>query len=360
MGTSDQKKVTPAIDDGQSAVTRNYNVVSRGRQPRGRLLALLVDQHVILVLVIILLTIVFSAINPVFFTLNAAGNIFVQWAPIVLIATGELFVVISGGIDLSVGSTLTISSVIAALAMADLTRAHWSEVPTLVVGTIVALLVGAAIGTINALLINVVKLVPFVATLATLGVGAGVALVVTGGGPIAGGPPSAISLSAPTLLGGLASWPVLIVSVILIIAGLFLHKTRFGKYTYAIGGNPFAATAAGISVKKHLSKVYVLSGLFAGAAGMVLYLQLGSGSPSAGTSDELAAIAAVVIGGASLAGGFGTLWGAVLGALILEIVYSGLTIINIDPNWNQVAVAILIAAAASLQAIRSLRRGRKA
>jgi ribose transport system permease protein len=309
--------------------------------------------------VLVLLVVVFTVINPIFFSVSAAGNILVQWAPIVMIAAGETFVIVTGGIDLSVGSTLTISSVVAAFAMAGLTGSGWADGPTLVVGAIVSLGIGGLVGAVNAVLINVAKLVPFVATLATLGAGAGVALVLTKGGPIAGGPPSASGLSA-TIDNGLFSWPVLFVIVILVIAGLFLHKARFGRYTFAVGGNAFAATASGISVKRHLAKVYILSGLFAGAAGFILYLQLGSGSPSAGTSDELNAIAAVVIGGASLAGGFGKIWGTVLGALILETVYSGLTIINIDPNWNQVAVAILIAAAASLQALRGIHLRRKA
>jgi ribose transport system permease protein len=306
----------------------------------------------------VLLVIVFSAINPVFFGVGPLSNVLVTWAPIVLLAVGETFVIVTGGIDLSVGSTLTISSVVAAFAMQSLTSAHWAEGPTLLIGAVIALAIGAVVGTINAILINVAKLVPFVATLAMLGAGAGLALVLTGGGPVGGGPSGAAELSAP-INNGLFSWPVIFVIVILIIAGLYLHRSRFGRYTFAIGGNAFAATASGISVKRHLTKVYILSGLFAGAAGFIEYLQLNGGSPSAGTSDELGAIAAVVIGGASLAGGFGKIWGTVLGALILETVYNGLTVINVDPNWNQVAVAILIAAAASLQAVRGLHRRRK-
>jgi ribose transport system permease protein len=328
-------------------------------RPTSRWRKILTDQQFILVLVLVLLIVIFTVINPVFFSIGAAGNILVQWAPIVMIAVGETFVIVTGGIDLSVGSTLTISSVVAAFAMAGLSGAGWPDGPTLLVGAIVALAIGAVVGAINAVLINVAKLVPFVATLATLGAGAGTALVLTGGGPVGGGPPSASGLSA-TINNGLFSWPVIFVIVILIITGLFLHRSRFGRYTFAIGGNAFAATASGISVRKHLSKVYILSGIFAGAGGFILYLQLGSGSPSAGTSDELNAIAAVVIGGASLAGGFGKIGGTILGALILETVYSGLTIINIDPNWNQVAVAILIAAAASLQAVRGIHHRRKA
>lgn len=349
----------PVATAEQQAPPSPGNSPKTAERRAGRFGRLVSNQQFILVVVLVLLVVVFTVINPIFFSVSAAGNILVQWAPIVMIAAGETFVIVTGGIDLSVGSTLTISSVVAAFAMAGLTGSGWADGPTLVVGAIVSLGIGGLVGAVNAVLINVAKLVPFVATLATLGAGAGVALVLTKGGPIAGGPPSASGLSA-TIDNGLFSWPVLFVIVILVIAGLFLHKARFGRYTFAVGGNAFAATASGISVKRHLAKVYILSGLFAGAAGFILYLQLGSGSPSAGTSDELNAIAAVVIGGASLAGGFGKIWGTVLGALILETVYSGLTIINIDPNWNQVAVAILIAAAASLQALRGIHLRRKA
>jgi len=348
----------PVLETEKKPDTPRSVTQSSIERPTSRLRRIVSDQQFILVIVLVILVVIFTIINPVFFSVGAAGNILVQWAPIVLIAVGETFVIITGGIDLSVGSTLTVSSVVAAFAMQGLTTSGWSEGPTLLVGAIICLAIGAIVGTINALLVNFAKLVPFVATLATLGAGAGVALVLTGGGPVQGGPPNATTLAAP-INGGLFSWPVIVVIVILVIAGLFLHRARFGRYTFAIGGNAFAATASGISVRKHLAKVYILSGLFAGAGGFVLYLQLNGGSPSAGTGDELGAIAAVVIGGASLAGGFGKIGGTILGALILETVYSGLTIINIDPNWNQVAVAILIAAAASLQALRGIHHRRK-
>jgi ribose transport system permease protein len=316
------------------------------------------NQISLLVVVMVVLIVAFTILNPVFFSLAVAGNILVQWAPIVMIAVGETFVIVTGGIDLSVGSTLTVSSVIAAFAMAGLTGAGWPDWASLLVGTVVAIAIGALVGTINALLINFAKLVPFVATLATLGAGAGVAVVLTGGGPVAGGPTSAQGLSVPWL--GPLSWPAIIVIVIVTIAGLFLHRARFGRYTFAIGGNAFAATASGISVRKHKAKVYILSGAFAGAAGMILYLQLGSGSPSAGVSDELSAIAAVVIGGASLMGGAAKIGGTIVGALILSTLTSGLIIINVDSNWNQIVVAILIAAAASLQALRGISHRRRA
>jgi ribose transport system permease protein len=321
-------------------------------------LRLLANQQFILLLVLLGMVALFSAINSKFFSVGVFGNILVDWGPLALIAVGSTFVVVSGGIDLSVGSTITLSGVIAAFTMQALTGAGTPDGLSILVGTVVAILIGCLVGIVNAVLINQAKLVPFIATLATLGAGIGMSLVLTGGGPVGGGPPSAISLSIPVI--GPFSWPVLAVIVISIVAGLFLHKARFGRYTYAIGGNPFSAVASGISVKKHLTKVYVLSGAFAGLAGIITYLTLGSGSPSSGAGEELNAIAAVVIGGASLLGGVGRMSGTILGSLILTTVTSGLIIVNVDPNWNQVVVAILIAAAVSLQTLRTSHHRRKA
>jgi ribose transport system permease protein len=315
------------------------------------------NQQFILTLVLLAMVLVFTLINPTFFSVAVFGNILVQWAPIALIAVGETFVIVTGGIDLSVGSTITLSSVVGAFAMEAMTSAHAPDVPTLLLGALVCLATGVAVGLVNALLINVARLLPFIATLATLGAAAGLALVFTKGGPIAGGPPSAIGLSVPWL--GPLSTPDILVILVIVVAGLYLHKSRFGRYSYSIGGNSFATVAAGVNVKRHLTKVYALSGGLAGAAGMILYLTLGQGSPTAGAGDELIAIAAAVIGGVSLMGGVARMTGTVVGSLILATVTSGLIIINIDPNWNQVAVAVLIAAAVSIQTLRRVTHHRR-
>ncbi len=308
------------------------------------------NQQVILLLVLIGMIVLFSVLNPVFFSLDVFGNILLDWAPIVLIAVAETFVVISGGIDLSVGATLGFAGVIAAYAMQAMTSAGLPDPLVILLGTVVAAGTGLAVGLVNSLLINRARLVPFIATLATLGAAGGLSIVLTGGAPISGGAPSAIALSVPWL--GPLSWPGIVVIVIVIIAGLYLHRARFGRYTFAIGSNPFAALAAGINVKRQISKIYLLSGLLAGLAGMFLYIRLGSGAPTSGAGNELDAIAAVVIGGVALSGGVGRMTGTVLGSLILATVTSGLIIIGVEPNWKQVVVAVLIAAAVSLQALR--------
>ena len=318
---------------------------------RRKLGQLVGSQQTILFLVLIGMIVLFSLLNPVFFSTGVFGNILLDGGPVALIAVAETFVVISGGIDLSVGATLGFAGVIAAYAMQAFTGAGLPDGFSIFLGTLVAAGVGVGVGFINALLINRAHLVPFIATLATLGAAGGMSIVLTGGAPIGNGPQSAIALSVPWL--GPLSWPGIVVVIVVIIAGLYLHKSRFGRYTFAIGSNPFAALAAGINVKRQLTKIYVLSGFLSGLAGMFLYIRLGSGAPTSGAGNELDAIAAVVIGGVALAGGIGRMAGTVLGSLILATVTSGLIIIGVEPNWKQVVVAVLIAAAVSLQALRS-------
>ena len=304
----------------------------------------------------------FSLKQSIFFSSDVFANILSDWIPVVLIAIGETFVIITGGIDLSVGSTVGFSGVMAAFAMRNLISHNVSETSTILIGAVVAILVGLGIGLINALLVTRARIVPFVATLATLGAFRGLCIVTTGGGPVGDGPASAISLSVPKYgVPGTSihpfNLPGLITVVIVVIIGIYLHQSRFGRYTYAIGSNSFAARSAGINVKRHLTKVYMLSGALAGLAGMYLYIRLGVGSPSSGQSGELDAIAAVVIGGASLAGGSGRMTGTVLGALILTTVTSGLIIIGVAPNWKQVVVALLIAGAVFTQGLRNWTKG---
>lgn len=323
--------------------------------PTSRLRTLLSNQQFLLLVVWLAMVLGFTLIEPIFFTTDVAANVLLDWGPLVLIALGQLVVVISGGIDLSVGAVVGFSGVIAAFAMKALTAAEMSSPVTLVLGLLVCVLVGASVGLINAAMINYAKLVPFIATLVTLGAASGMSLVLTKGAPIMGGPKDAIGLSVPWI--GPFSKPVVVVIAIVVVLYLFVHKARFGRYTFAIGSNPFAARVAGIAVRKHITKIYALSGALAGLAGFFFYLRLGGGAPTSGFGMELDAIAAVVIGGAALAGGVGRVSGAVLGALILTTVTSGLIIIGVDPSWKRVVVAVLIAIAATLQALRKTEGG---
>lgn len=305
------------------------------------------NQQFVLFLVFLALFGFFTSRNSVFLSISEIGNNVTQFCTLIPLAVAETFVIATGGIDLSVASTAEIAGVAAAFAM-EHQNGH-SEGLIIALGTVIALATGAFVGLINAVLINVLRLVPFVATLVTLGAGAGMCLVLTGGSPV-DNDIHAIVMTRPHV--GPFSYPALIIIAITIVAGLYLHLSKFGRYTFAIGSNPFAARAVGINVKRQTSWVYILSGTLAGLTGMYLFMQLGSGSPTSAADAELTAIAAVVIGGARLTGGSARLTGTVLGAAILTIVSSGLIIMNVSPNFNQVAVAICIAIAASLQVLR--------
>ena len=325
-------------------------------QTQSQLKRLIGNQQFLLLLVWFAMVAFFTAFNSIFFSVAVFGNILLDWAPVVLMAVGQTYVIVSGGIDLSVGSTVALSGVTTAFFMQGWTSDGKDQWLTIIAGTFVAGAVGIAIGLINGFLITRAKIVPFIATLVTMGAAAGLAIVYSGGAPIAGGPEKAIMLSVPWF--GPFSTPGLIVVGIVAICGLFLHLARFGRYTYAIGSNEFAARSAGINVNRHYLKVYALSGFLSGLAGMYYYCRLGAGAPTSGYGGELDAIAAVVIGGAALTGGVGRITGTVLGALILTTTTSGLIIIGVAPDWKQVVVAILIAAAVLLQGVKSGSRGK--
>jgi ribose transport system permease protein len=308
------------------------------------------NQQFVLTAFMVVLIAFFSLKNPQFWSQSVMENVLNDWSPIVLIAIGETFVVIAGGIDLSVGANIAMTGVVAAQLMKALTKDGQNANVTILLGLAVAIVVGAVVGLVNALLINRARLVPFVATLATLGVCKGFADVWSGGGPVGDAPSNSIPLTLSRF--GPLSISMLVVIVVVVLAAVLLHLTRFGRYTFAIGSNEFAARAAGINVKRHLLKVYMLSGALAGLAGIFYYLRLQSGSPSTGLGRELDAIAAVVIGGIVLTGGIGRIAGAALGALVLATVFSGLVIIDIDPPYRNVVVGVLIAVAGVVLGLR--------
>ncbi|MHB1783715.1 MAG: ABC transporter permease [Acidimicrobiales bacterium] len=321
---------------------------------RGRVRATVANQQLILLVVLVALLVFFGARNSRFFTTAEFSNLIIDFSGLILLAVAETYVIISGGIDLSVGSTVAIAGVVGAFAMETLASHHVGEVPLLLLGTLVCAGVGGAVGAVNAVLITRANLVPFVATLVTLSAGAGMALVFSRGADV-GLNPAAISWSATG--AWIFTWESMIVIAITVLLTLVLHFTAYGRYNFAIGSNSFAARAAGIDVKRHIASVYVIAGILAGLTGMFFYIRLGAGAPTSGIGDELNAIAAVVIGGVSLFGGVGLMYGTILGAMILTVVTDGLIFINIQPTWNQVVVGAIIALAVVLQSLRPGRHG---
>jgi ribose transport system permease protein len=320
-----------------------------------RLASLAKRQDVVLLLVFLVMIAAFSAANPRFFSLAAAANVLQDFSPVVLMATGQTFVIASGGIDLSVGSLLGLSGVVMALVIRTLTEHGIGPTATIAMGLAAAVGVGVFVGLMNGLLITLAKIVPFIVTLAAMGATAGLSIVITGGVQIAGAPREVIMLGNARYFDALTA-PVIAVLLCVVVAWAILSRTRFGRWTYAIGSNYFAARAAGIDVSRHLVKVYMLSGFLSALAGVFVYFRLGSGSPLSGRGGELSSIAAAVIGGVSLDGGVGRLTGVVVGALITTSVLSGMILIGVEPNWQQIVVAALIVIAVGAQGLGGLGR----
>ena len=325
------------------------------------------NQSVLLVVTLVILAVVFQITSQgIFLNTITLGTVLNDWGSYILLAVAQTFVVITGGIDLSVGATVSLSSVVAGWVLVkglglDSTISGDAATPYVLLAVFICLLVGLAVGALNAFLINVLKIVPFIATLATMGAMTGLAIIISGGQPLQG--PNNWDLGKNYNINGFQlpiSTTVLSVMIILVICGLFLHKSKFGLHTFALGSNPFATRAAGINVAAQITKVYMLSGGLAGLAGAYAYIRLGAGSPTNGAGMELYAIAATVIGGASLMGGVGRIVGVALGTLVLFTVQSGLLmvkVVTVSPSLKQVIVAILIAAAVAVQTLQ--KPGRK-
>lgn len=280
------------------------------------------------------IVLVVSIMEPDFLTLNNLFNILRQVSINALIAFGMTFVILTGGIDLSVGSILALSSAFVAGLMTDGTSA--------LIAVLAGLIVGAVMGALNGMVISLGKVAPFIATLATMTIFRGLTLVCTDGKPITG-------LSQGgwfELFGRGYFWifPVPVLTMLIAFAVLYfiLKKTTFGRYTYAIGGNEEAAKLMGIQVNKVKIMIYSLSGLMAALAGIILTSRLNSAQPTAGTSYELDAIAAVVLGGTSLSGGRGWIVGTLIGALIIGTLNNGLNLLGVSSFFQLVVKGLVI------------------
>jgi ribose transport system permease protein len=268
-------------------------------------------------------------------------NIAADASGLLIIAVGMTFVIITAGIDLSVGSVLVFSGVIAAKVMLAIGGGGWGAI---VAGLAAGLVAGMAWGVVNGVLITKARVPPLIVTLGTLGMALGSALLITGGIDVRGVP---LQLTTTIGIGQLGGVPyvVIIAAVVTAAGAVTLSMTRFGRYTYAIGSNAEAARRAGINVDRHLIKVYGLSGFLAGMAGMVSLARFATTTIGGHSTDNLAAIAAVVLGGTSLFGGIGTVLGTVVGVFIPAILQNGFVILGVQPFWQQVAVgAVLIVA----------------
>ncbi|MFC0109450.1 ABC transporter permease [Kibdelosporangium aridum] len=300
-------------------------------------------------LVLLALIVVFSAMAPdSFLTFFNFQQLFIETSVLLVIAVGMTFVIITGGIDLSVGSVLIFAGMISAKTMEwmspnqDASNAGWGVI---IVGLVVAIAGGSVWGLINGLLVARANIPPLIVTLGTLGAALGVASLLNDGTNVRTVPLELRdSLGFGTLEGNIPNLVVVAV-VITVIFGLVLHTTRFGRYTFAIGSNAEAARRSGIGVTRHLTNVYLLTGFLAGIAGFMSLAYFQSTTISGHTTDNLNAIAGVVMGGTSLFGGIGTILGTVIGVFIPAVLQKGFNIIGVQPYWQQIAVgAVLVAA----------------
>jgi ribose transport system permease protein len=294
---------------------------------------------------LLLLIVILSQLSPVFASPRNIGNLLAQSAVICVLAIGQLLVIITRGIDLSVGATLALGTVTGALAFG-------AGLPTGVV-ILTMLATGLIVGAVNGIVYVYGRLPhPFIITLATLSIARGLALVLSDGQPIQGMPEAVTALGGDTLFGWL---PVstLLVAAIAIAALVLTMRMVWGRWIYAVGGNPEAARRIGIPVSKALVSVYVLSGLMAGVAALLTAGRTNAGAPTFGALAELDAIAAVVIGGASFLGGRGNVGNAIVGALMIGVIRNGMNLLNVDAFFQPIVIGIVIVLAVELDVMRT-------
>lgn len=282
---------------------------------------------------LILIFVYLSFASPVFLTTSNLFNIVAQTTVTAIIAIGMTFVIITAGIDLSVGAVAALAGVAGVKLMVD---AGLSWPLAVVAGT----LIGGFAGLANGLLVAVARMAPFIATLGMMSVARGLVYITTGAVAVFG-VPNEFRLLGQGLIGGVPIPLITLVSVA-IVAHIILSRTRLGRYAYAIGSNPEAARLSGIPVGRYLTAVYVLQGLLAGFGGMIAASRVASGQPNFGLGLELDVIAAAVIGGSSLFGGQGTVIGTLIGAFLIALIRNGSVLLNIDIFYQSVIIGIVI------------------
>lgn len=287
--------------------------------------------------------VIISIFTDKFFTSDNLFSVFRAFSFIGILAIGQCMVIITGGIDLSVGSVFAFSSVTSALAMVK----FGLPVP---IGILVGLLSGLLFGLSNGLYITKLKLPPFIATLGTLSIARGLSYGITGGYPIPDFPDSFKFMGQGYI--GIIPFPVAMVIILGILVTIFLKSSILGRRIYALGGNEEAAKLSGIRTDRVKIIVYSMSGVFASISGMATAARLGVAQSTAGLGYELDTIAAVIIGGASVSGGVGTVLGAILGAAIMGVLRNGLVLLNVSAYWQQAVIGCVIILAVTIDQLR--------
>ncbi|MFI1462693.1 ABC transporter permease [Nocardia carnea] len=335
------------IDEQPDTATTTLALRSR-RWLRPQTLRNLVIDHA-MVVVMLLIIAFFLYRSARFGTIENFSTILIAAAPFALIALGQTMVIITGGIDLSVGSVIAMAAMASALTAKNNPDAMW-------LALVVAVGVGLAAGLVNGFVVARLNVPPFIATLGMLTLGSGIAYVIGGGAPINGLPNNFGTFANTEFLG--IKIPVLLMIAGLVALGIIMKRTAFGLRVYAVGGNRLAAEIAGVKADRILLSVYVISGGLAGLSGLMLASRVISGAPNLGSGYELDAIAAVVIGGASLMGGRGTIWGTALGLLLIQTLNNGLDLLVVPAYWQDVITGALIVAAVAIDLATSKYRKR--
>jgi len=311
-------------------------------------------------LILILMCIILSVLSPAFLSMGNMLNIVRQISVIGLIAFGVTMCIITTGIDLSSGSVLALSAVVAAslAQQPDWAARMYPNLPALpvIVPILAGLGVGALCGFVNGALISKTGIPPFIATLGMMTAARGLALLYAQGRPISTLTPEYNYIGQGVLFG--VPFPVIILIVMALISRILLKHTKFGKYTYAIGGNENAAVVSGVNIDKYKILIYTYAGMLSGLAGVVLSSRISSGQPGLGQSYELDAIASAVIGGTSLSGGIGTIPGTIVYALIIGVMNNGLTLLNVQAYTQLIVKGVIIVGAVILD-VRKNAGGKK-
>ena len=298
-----------------------------------------------IVLILLAMLVAFSLLSEGFFTTRNIFNIIRQISFMGLIAIGVTMVILTGGIDLGSGSVLALAAVLAT-SLAQLPESATLKYAGLSVPigvpVLVALLIGALTGWVNGALIARFRIPPFIATLGMMTVARGFALIYSNK-PLSQLTPEYNFIGQGAIAG--VPFPVIVLLVVAVLTHIMLNNTRFGRYIYALGGNEQAARISGVNIDRVKIGVYTLAGLLSGLAGLVVSSRVGSGQPGQGVGIELDAIAAAVIGGTSLSGGIGTIWGTIVGALIIGVLDNGLILLNVDQYWITIVKGTIIVVA---------------
>lgn len=328
-------------DTGTDVVTAD-SVTDGGAIRRRRLLSAVL-RDVGPFVVVLVLGVVLTFLSPYFFTPSNILAIFLQMSTIAIIAVGQTMVIVTAGIDLSVSTVVALAGVVSTTLIV---HDHFGVLAGIVAGMVV----GAITGLANGLLITRLHLPPFIATLGMLSVCEGIALLIPKGQAVYGVPYSFHFLGGGYL--GPIPFAAIVMVIVAIIGYIILAHSMLGRAAYAIGGNAETARLSGINVSRTLIYVYMMSGLLAGLAGVMEASRVVSGQPEAGTNYNLNSIAAAVIGGASLFGGEGTVLGALIGALLMEIISNGGDLLNISTFWQDVVIGVVIVLAVYYDNIR--------